>query len=137
MRDANEKLVRRSYWLDMNDHTLVMVMTRGIGANLTNDEKRAHLIDLRREHLIDQVCIQEVLPVVISTNDYSPYGTACILCNDSVIAPNLSEYASERHVRHFWSCESCGHQFETSEHLRFEATSEARRKIRHLPVLVT
>jgi hypothetical protein len=62
MRDANEKLVRRSYWLDMNDHTLVMVMTRGIGANLTNDEKRAHLIDLRREHLIDQVCIQEVLP---------------------------------------------------------------------------
>jgi hypothetical protein len=62
MRDANDKLVRRSYWLDMNDHTLVMVMTRGIGANLTNDEKRAHLADLRREHLIDQVCIQEVLP---------------------------------------------------------------------------
>jgi hypothetical protein len=62
IRDANDKLVRRSYWLDMNDHTLVMVMTRGIGANLTNDEKRAHLIDLRREHLIDQVCIQEVLP---------------------------------------------------------------------------
>ena len=62
IRDANDKLVRRSYWLDMNDHTLVMVMTRGIGANLTNDEKRAHLADLRREHLIDQVCIQEVLP---------------------------------------------------------------------------
>ena len=62
MRDANDKLVRRSYWLDMNDHTLVMVMTRGIGANLTNEEKRAHLADLRREHLIDQVCIQKVLP---------------------------------------------------------------------------
>jgi hypothetical protein len=62
LRDANGKLVRRSYWLDMNDHTLVMVMTRGIGANLTNDEKRAHLIDLRRDHLIDQVCIQEILP---------------------------------------------------------------------------
>jgi hypothetical protein len=61
IRDANDKLVRRSYWLDMNDHTLVMVMTRGIGANLTNDEKRAHLIDLRREHLIDQVCTQEIL----------------------------------------------------------------------------
>jgi hypothetical protein len=39
-----------------------MVMTNGIGANLTNDEKRAHLADLRREHLIDQVCIQEILP---------------------------------------------------------------------------
>ena len=41
IRDGNDKLIRRSYWLDMNDHTLVMVMTRGIGANLTNDEKRA------------------------------------------------------------------------------------------------
>jgi hypothetical protein len=41
---------------------LVMVMVNGIGANLTNEEKRAHLIDLRREHLIDQVCTQEILP---------------------------------------------------------------------------
>jgi hypothetical protein len=62
IRDGNDKLIRRSYWLDMNDHTLVMVMTRGIGANLTNDEKRAHLADLRREHLIDQVCPPEILP---------------------------------------------------------------------------
>ena len=36
--------------------SLVMVMTQGIGASLT-DEKRAHLTDLRREHLIDQVCV--------------------------------------------------------------------------------
>ncbi len=62
IRDANNKLVRRSYWLDMNDRTLVMIMTQGIGANLTNDEKRAHLIDLRRDHLIEQVCPQEILP---------------------------------------------------------------------------
>jgi hypothetical protein len=62
MRDGEDKLIRRSYWLDMNDHTLVMAMTRGIGANLANDEKRAHLIDLRREHLIEQVCIQEIFP---------------------------------------------------------------------------
>ena len=61
-RDGADKLVRRSYWLDMNDRTLVMVMTNGIGANLTNDEKRAHLTDLRREHLIDQICVQEILP---------------------------------------------------------------------------
>jgi hypothetical protein len=45
-RDASEKLVRRSYWLDMADSTLVLVLTKGIGAHLTNDEKRAHLIDL-------------------------------------------------------------------------------------------
>ena len=62
MRDGADKLVRRSYWLDMNDRTLVTVMTNGIGAHLTNEEKRAHLADLRREHLIDQVCIQEILP---------------------------------------------------------------------------
>ena len=60
-RDGADKLVRRSYWLDMNDRTLVMVMVNGIGKHVTNEEKRAHLKDLRREHLIDQVCIQEIL----------------------------------------------------------------------------
>jgi hypothetical protein len=62
VRDAANKLVRRGYWMDMDDRALVMVMTQGIGANLTNDEKRAHLADLKREHLIDQVCTQEILP---------------------------------------------------------------------------
>jgi hypothetical protein len=61
VRDASNKLGRRGYWMDMNDRTLVMVMTQRIGANLTNDEKRAHLIDLKLEHLIDQVCTQEIL----------------------------------------------------------------------------
>jgi len=62
VRDSSNKLVRRSYWMDMPDTSLVMVMTKGIGTNLTNDEKKAHLIDLKREHLIDQVCVQEILP---------------------------------------------------------------------------
>jgi hypothetical protein len=62
VRDGANKLVRRSYWLDMDDRTLVMVMVNVVGKNLTNDEKRAHLADLRREHLINQVCIQEILP---------------------------------------------------------------------------
>jgi hypothetical protein len=48
--------------VDMTDRTLVMVMVNGIGAHLTNDEKRAHLIDLKRDHLVDQVCVQEILP---------------------------------------------------------------------------
>ena len=47
----------------MNDRSLVMVMTNGIGAHHTNDEKRTHLADLKRDHLIDQVCIQEILPL--------------------------------------------------------------------------
>jgi hypothetical protein len=46
----------------MNNRSLVMAMTQGIGAHLTNDEKRAHLTDLKRAHLIHQVCIQEILP---------------------------------------------------------------------------
>ena len=62
VRDNHDKLIRRSYWLDMDDRSLVMVMVNGIGANLTNEQKRAHLTDLRREHLIDQVCIQEMVP---------------------------------------------------------------------------
>jgi hypothetical protein len=62
MRDSSDKLVRRSYWLDLNDRSLVSAMVIGIGANLTNNEKRAHLTDIRREHLIDQVCVQEILP---------------------------------------------------------------------------
>ena len=62
IRDGEDKLLRRSYWQDMDDRTLVLVMLNGIGANLTNEEKRAHLTDLRREHLIEKVCIQEILP---------------------------------------------------------------------------
>jgi hypothetical protein len=44
----------------MDDRTLVMVIRNGTGANLTNEGK--DLTDLRREHLIDQVCPQEILP---------------------------------------------------------------------------
>ena len=61
-RDAENKLMRRGFWLDMNDRSLVLAMTQGVGSHLTNDEKRAHLTDLKRERLIDRVCIQEILP---------------------------------------------------------------------------
>ncbi len=61
-RDADDKLIRRSYWLDMGDRSLVLAMTQGVGAGLTNDQKRAHLHDIGRERLIDQICVQEILP---------------------------------------------------------------------------
>ena len=61
-RDGDGKLVRRGYWLDMSDRSIVMVMTNGIGAHLPNEQKRLHLDDIGRGHLIDDVCIQEVLP---------------------------------------------------------------------------
>ena len=34
----------------------------GIGKDLTNEEKKNHLIDISREHLIDKICIQEIMP---------------------------------------------------------------------------
>jgi hypothetical protein len=61
-RDKDSRLVRRGFWLDMSERSLVLVMTNGIGANLTNDQKRVHLADLGREYLVDQVCLQEILP---------------------------------------------------------------------------
>jgi hypothetical protein len=74
--------------------------------------------------------------VVTSTNNYSPYGIACIRCSEILIAPKWSKYVSPRHVRHAWSCESCGVQFETSDHLRLNAPSKTRRKVRVLPPLL-
>ena len=61
-RDTEGDLVRRSFWLDMSDRSVVLAMMQGIGAALTNDEKRAHLADIGREHLIDEVCVQEYIP---------------------------------------------------------------------------
>ena len=61
-RDADGKLVRRAFWLDMSDRSVVLAMTQGIGANLTNDQKRAHIDDIGRTHLIDDICVQEIIP---------------------------------------------------------------------------
>ncbi len=62
VRDGDGKLIRRSFWLDMSDRSVVLAMTQGVGAHLTNDQKRAHLRDIGREGLIDDVCVQEILP---------------------------------------------------------------------------
>jgi hypothetical protein len=39
---------------------------------------------------------------------------SCPQCSESLLAPDWSEYLSERCVRHTWSCEACGYQFETA-----------------------
>jgi hypothetical protein len=61
-RDGEDKLIRRGYWLGLSDRSLVQLMTKGIGTRLTADEKRAHLEDIRRVHLIEQVLAPEILP---------------------------------------------------------------------------
>jgi hypothetical protein len=62
MRDGDDRLIRRAYWLDLSDRSLIQVMTDGIGSRLTADEKRAHLTDIRRPHLIDEILAPEILP---------------------------------------------------------------------------
>jgi hypothetical protein len=68
----------------MNDRTMVMVMVTGIGAHLTNDEKRAHLADLRRERLIDQVCVQEIFSPnagVVAGQKQFYHDALCLICH--------------------------------------------------------
>jgi hypothetical protein len=62
MRDGDDRLIRRSYWLDLSDRSVLQIMTDGIGSRLTADEKRAHLADIRRPHLIDDILAPEILP---------------------------------------------------------------------------
>ena len=61
-RDSNNKLLRKNYWYDLQDSSIILLFNNGIGVNLTNEEKRNHLIDIKKEYLIDKICIQEVLP---------------------------------------------------------------------------
>ena len=62
MRDGDDKLIRRAYWLALSDRSVIQLMTQGIGTRLTADEKRAHLEDIRRAHLIDEIMQPEILP---------------------------------------------------------------------------
>lgn len=38
----------------------------------------------------------------------------CPQCNACLIAPDWSECLDDRSVRHSWSCDDCGYQFETT-----------------------
>ena len=37
----------------------------------------------------------------------------CPQCGGWLLAPDWSEHLNERCVRHTWSCEACGYEFET------------------------
>jgi len=45
----------------------------------------------------------------------------CAQCGHSLLAPDWSEHVSERCVRHVWSCDACGYEFETSVYLSARA----------------
>jgi RNase P subunit RPR2 len=41
----------------------------------------------------------------------------CPKCKDMLLAPMMSEYINEALVRHLWSCDECGHEFQASVRL--------------------
>jgi transcription elongation factor Elf1 len=59
----------------------------------------------------------------------SSYGMTCTGCNELVIAPRSSAHVSNHEVRHFWSCENCGHEIELSVNLRIEAISGSNKNL--------
>jgi hypothetical protein len=52
-------------------------------------------------------------------------GSFCPKCKEMLLAPMISEYVSEALVRHLWSCDTCGHEFQAS--VRLTKVSGSRR----------
>jgi len=49
----------------------------------------------------------------------------CPKCNDMLLAPAASEFVTESLIRHFWSCDTCSHEFQTS--VKFPSLSRRRK----------
>jgi ribosomal protein L37AE/L43A len=64
----------------------------------------------------------------IASTRRSDFGTTCIQCGEALIAPEWSEYVSERQVLNLWFCTRCGLQFESSADLPAAAESEIDRE---------
>jgi transcriptional regulator NrdR family protein len=45
----------------------------------------------------------------------------CPQCQDLIIAATESQHVSTNEVRHWWACETCGHEFGTT--VRWESSS--------------
>ena len=56
---SNKKLVRRSFWSDISGRAIVMPLTQANGFHISNHQKRASLADIRREHLINEICVRK------------------------------------------------------------------------------
>jgi len=37
----------------------------------------------------------------------------CAQCGETLFAPEWSEYFDDRRIRHLWSCDACGYEFES------------------------
>ena len=59
----------------------------------------------------------------------SEYETTCTKCGETLIAPEWSEYVSERLVLNLWSCRNCGSRFETEAYMPADAESKMDSKV--------
>ncbi|THD57950.1 MAG: hypothetical protein E8A46_00400 [Bradyrhizobium sp.] len=50
--------------------------------------------------------------------------TICAKCGEMLIAPDWSEFVSERLVVNLWSCTKCGDRFETNACMPADASSK-------------
>lgn len=57
---------------------------------------------------------------VIRPSSHSRPIIPCAQCGNTLFAAAWSEYLGDRHIRHLWSCDACGYQFETL--VRYPAT---------------
>jgi hypothetical protein len=55
---------------------------------------------------------------------YRVFGDQCAQCRADIIAPEWSEHLSDDCIRHVWSCDACGYQFEDTVHLSKEETAD-------------
>jgi hypothetical protein len=55
----------------------------------------------------------------------SGYTRLCAQCDELLIAPIWSEHVTDSSIRHLWSCEACGYEFETTVYLSLEQRVQA------------
>jgi ribosomal protein L37AE/L43A len=62
--------------------------------------------------------------------------TKCSKCGETLIAPDWSEFVSERLVVNLWTCTTCGHRFETTARMSEPKMSEKDWEQMFPPLLV-
>lgn len=72
-------------------------------------------------HLHKNEKTREEIHMLESKTARPGYATPCAQCGDPLVAPEWSEYVNERCIRHLWSCEACGYEFEQAVYLEESA----------------
>jgi len=54
--------------------------------------------------------------------------TTCVKCGEAMIAPDWSEFVSERLVLNLWTCTKCGDRFETKAYMPADAEPKMSQK---------